>query len=198
MLELWADSSGIEIWTGCHWASRPTINRERSVRENQLLSSSKTLLLWNPNLFSCCAAMSSFLFIIKWRKGKERMEYEEPVIRLFPLRSLEGAPHWSLWRGCYDVLFIMTGRHVKREAQEGRMRLQLTQAERYWLFPLVEHSLFAGDLESLHLVVILLLGGTSVQTWFHHCLASLVGARRTLPLFSRRASWESSSFSQRD
>ena len=42
----------------------------------------------------------------------------------------------------------MTGSIVRGEAQEGRMGLQLTQAEGYWLFPLVGQSLFAGDLES--------------------------------------------------
>ena len=37
-------------------------------------------------------------------------------------------------------------------------------------------SLSTGDLESLHLVVILLLCGTGWQTWIYHCLACLVGA----------------------
>ena len=77
------------------------------------------------------------------------------------------------------------------------MGLQLTQVERYLLFPLVGWSLSAGDLESFYLIVVLLLDGTEVQTWFHHCLARLVRAclighhhcpPRGLP--------ESSSFSQ--
>jgi len=62
------------------------------MRENHLLSSSKTLTS-KPNFFPYCVAMlSSFLFI-RWRKEKEKTEDDEMVIRFSLQGSLEGASH---------------------------------------------------------------------------------------------------------
>ena len=167
----------LKIWIGGGWASHPYINRDRSIGGNHLLSSSRSLLLRNSNFFfPCCAAMSSSLLFIKWRKEK-KWEKDKEMVIVLSSKEFGKCVTLVIMKGLLRHINRRDGCHCQRRSARRTDGASVNPSRGILLFLLVGQSLFTGDLESLRLVVVLLLGGTGVQTWFLHCLACLARAR---------------------
>ena len=132
--------------------------------ESHFLSSSKKPLLQNPNFFSHYVTMSSFLLFIKWT---EEREGEDMVIKLSSKKSGRCVA-LGVVKG---LLVIVTGCRGQRESAGKTNGASANLSRGILAFHLSSWSFSTSDLESLHFIVVLLLGGLARArlVGHHHC-----------------------------